>query len=250
MTDKAKLQEWAEDYGEDSDFFRVRVKGEFPRQSTSQFIPSDIVDAAMSRALEMREYVRDQRILGVDVAKGGGGGDDSVIVRRQGRKSWAPFVLPEKDTMELVAEVVDHFHSWKADVVCVDGTGIGAGVVSRLKELQIPTVDVMVGSQSTDPIQYFNLRTELWGRARQWLRGNVDLDPDDQLRAELIAPEFDHTGKMQIRLEPKKYTKQRLGVSPDRADAFVLTFAADALGESRLHRLPVVGAPKTGWWTY
>jgi hypothetical protein len=250
MTDKVKLQEWSEDYGEDSDFFRVRVRGMFPRQSTSQFISNEIVDNAMSRALEIREYARDQRILGVDVAKGGGSGDRHAICRRQGRKAWAPRVLIEIDTMQLVAEILDEFHVWKADMVCVDGTGVGTGVVARLRELNIPVVDVMVGSQSTDPIQYFNLRTELWGRLRQWLRGEVDLDPDEELRSELIAPEYDHTGKMQLRLEPKKYTRQRLGMSPDKADSLVFTFAADAIGESRHRVLPIAKAPSTGWWTY
>jgi len=249
LTDKKKLQEWAEDYGEDSDFFRVRVRGEFPRQSTSQFISAEIVDAAMATALQPREYVRDQKVLGVDVAKGGGSGARHVITRRQGRKAWAGRAFIEIDTMELVGEIIDEYHSWQADIVCVDGTGVGTGVVHRLRELNIPTVDVMVGSQSTDPAQYANLRTELWGRARQWLRGSVDLDPDDELRGELIAPEYDHTGKMQIRLEPKKYTSQRLGLSPDKADSFVITFAADAIGGAQVTALPVRSAPRTGWWS-
>jgi hypothetical protein len=82
------------------------------------------------------------------------------------------------------------------------------------------------------------------------LRGEVDLDPDDELKRELISPEYDHTGKMQLRLEPKKYTRQRLGVSPDLADAFVITFAADAVGEGRVVALPVQQSPTTGWWTF
>ena len=250
MTDKKLLQEWLDDYGEDSDFFRVRVRGEFPRQSTSQFISSEIVDNAMSRALEPRVYSRDPKILGVDVAKGGGSGDRHTICRRQGRKAWQVKPLVEIDTMELVGRVIDEYRSWNADIICVDGTGVGTGVVHRLQELGLPVVDVMVGSQSTDPVQYFNLRTELWGRARQWLRGEVDLDPDDELKRELISPEYDHTGKMQLRLEPKKYTRQRLGVSPDLADAFVITFAADAVGEGRIVALPVQQSPTTGWWTF
>jgi hypothetical protein len=41
-TNKDQIQKWIEDYGEDSDFVRVRVKGEFPRAATNQFIPSDM----------------------------------------------------------------------------------------------------------------------------------------------------------------------------------------------------------------
>jgi hypothetical protein len=202
----------------------------------------------MARILQPREYLREQKILGVDVAKGGGSGDRHSTCRRQGRKAWSPKPYVEIDTMELVAVIIDEFFSWKADIVCVDGTGVGTGVVHRLRELNIPVVDVMVGSQSTDPVQYFNMRTELWGRARQWLRGDVDLEPDELLRKELIGPEYDHTGKMQLRLEPKKYTKQTLGFSPDLADSFIMTFAADAIGDSRHIALPIVKAPMRGWW--
>lgn len=48
MTNKAELAEWVRDYGEDSDFVRVRVGGEFPRAGTMQFIPSDLIEAAAS----------------------------------------------------------------------------------------------------------------------------------------------------------------------------------------------------------
>jgi hypothetical protein len=252
MTDKKKLQEWIEDYGEDSDFVRVRIKGEFPRSATSQFIPSDLVDSAMERALDPREYYQAAKVLGVDVAKGGENGDRHVIVRRQGRRCFAPKPFSNIDTMELVAAVVDEFNVWQPDVICVDGTGVGTGVVHRLQELGYPVVDVMVGSAAEDPVQYFNLRTEVWGRFREWVRLGGQLEPSQELKAELVAPEFDHTGKMQLRLEPKKYTKRRLGLSPDLADAIMLTFAADNFGR-KAHRavaLPVTAGPRNGWWSY
>ena len=248
MTDKVKLKEWEEDYGADSDFFRVRVKGQFPRQSTSQFISGDDVDRAMLRSLEAREYYNAPRILGVDVAKGGESGDRHCICRRQGRRMWLPVPYVEIDTMELVGKVVDDFNIWQADVVCVDGTGVGTGVVSRLKELGIPVIDVMVGSQSSDPAQYFNLRTELYGRMRTWLRGDVEMDFDKDWKTELVASEYDHSPKMQIRLELKKHVKQRLGESPDLADSSALTFAADIISANTFRALPVE-SPQRGWWT-
>ena len=48
-TNKKQIDAQIEDYGEDSDFVRVRVKGEFPRAGTMQFIRSDYVDAARKR---------------------------------------------------------------------------------------------------------------------------------------------------------------------------------------------------------
>lgn len=37
-TNKIEIGKWVEDFGEDSDFVRVRVRGEFPRQGNTQFI--------------------------------------------------------------------------------------------------------------------------------------------------------------------------------------------------------------------
>ena len=45
-TNKTQLAQWIEDYGEDSDFVRVRVRGEFPRSGSSQLIPPDLVARA------------------------------------------------------------------------------------------------------------------------------------------------------------------------------------------------------------
>jgi hypothetical protein len=249
MTDKVKLKEWEDDWGEDSDYFRVRVRGIFPRQSTDQFISGEVVSEAMARVLLPQEYYHDQRILGVDVAKGGEFGDRHAIVRRQGRKMWKVRPLTGIDTMGLVSQVMDEYNLWRADVVCVDGTGVGTGVVHRLKELNVPVIDVMVGSNAQDPIQYYNLRTELYGLLRDWLRYG-DLEPDEELRKELIAYEFDHTNKMQIRLEPKKYVKQRLGFSPDLSDAAALTMAAEGARTRTMRALPVVARPNSNWWRF
>ena len=250
MTDKSKLAEWVEDYGEDSDFVRVRIRGEFPRTSTSQFISSELVDDAMGRVLDTREFYQAVKVLGVDVAKGGESGDRHVIIRRQGRRAWEPKPFVEMDTMGLVAAVVDEYNAWQPHHICVDGTGVGTGVVHRLQELGYPVIDVMVGSQASDPVQYFNQRTELWGRMREWLRREAQLEPSQELKQELIAPEYDHTGKMQLRLEQKKYVKRRLGFSPDLADALALTFAADNLVTHVPTVLPVSKTRMRGWWSY
>ena len=45
FSNKDLIAQWAADYGEDSDFFRVRVRGECPRAGTTQFIPNDAVEA-------------------------------------------------------------------------------------------------------------------------------------------------------------------------------------------------------------
>jgi hypothetical protein len=69
------------------------------------------------------------------------------------------------------------------------------------------------------------LRDELWFRARDWFHGrDVRIVDDEDLIGELTLPTFKvlSTGKKQV--ESKDEIKKR-AASPDRADAFCLTFA-------------------------
>ncbi|KKK70781.1 hypothetical protein LCGC14_2920530, partial [marine sediment metagenome] len=51
FTNKVEIQEWEDDYGENSDFFRVRVRGLPPSASTLQFIDSQRVWDAQKRGV-------------------------------------------------------------------------------------------------------------------------------------------------------------------------------------------------------
>jgi hypothetical protein len=77
---RKQIDSWVEDYGEDSDFVRVRVRGVFPRAGFSQFIGESLVDAALGREPEGADI--HPLIMGVDVARFGD--DASVILVRQG----------------------------------------------------------------------------------------------------------------------------------------------------------------------
>lgn len=224
MADKNKIKQWEEDYGEDSDFFRVRVKGEFPRASANQFISSGIVQECQIRELEPRQFAQYPIVIGVDVAREGD--DRSVIFKRQGGKLFEPEIYRGLDTMQLASKVIDLFQKTRAQVIFVDGIGIGAGVVDRLKHLKFPVVDVVVSNSSTSPREYANLRAEIWGNMRDWL-ANADTSIPNltELKDELVGIEYGYNAKFQILLESKKDYKKRTGESPDIADALALTFA-------------------------
>jgi len=69
MTNKRQIATWVQDYGEDSDFVRVRIKGEFPRAGTMQFIDSERVQQAVER--ELFKNPTAALIMGVDIARQG-----------------------------------------------------------------------------------------------------------------------------------------------------------------------------------
>src|SRR5215472_11047583 len=102
FTNKQQIQQWVDDYGEDSDFVRVRVRGERPRAATNQLIPNDVVAAA--RKYTARDYERLPKILAVDVARYGD--DRTVLGIRQGRKFRIYAKLRNVSTIETTEKII------------------------------------------------------------------------------------------------------------------------------------------------
>ena len=228
ITNKALIQTWVDDYGEDSDFVRVRVRGVFPRASSLQFIARDIVDEAMSKTGQgVTSNQGRTAIVGVDVARFGG--DQSVIRTRIGRDATMDALkFRELDTMQLSARVgkhIDFLRSLGLRVVTfVDGGGVGGGVVDRLRQMNYDPLEVQFGSKADDPRMYANKRAEMWGRLRDWLPIGC-LVRDEFLATDLTAVEYSFRADDSILLESKESMKRRGLASPDDADALALTFA-------------------------
>ncbi|MEH6633500.1 MAG: terminase [Halopseudomonas aestusnigri] len=221
-TNAKLMAQWVEDYGEDSDFVRVRVRGVFPRAGSTQFISNEIVGEAQSR--ELPPQSKQPIVIGVDVARFGD--DQSVILIRQGRKI-LEINKYRVDTMALVGFVVEALRQYRPDGVLVDGVGVGGGVVDRLQQLGHDVIDVNAGSRAQDHKTYLNKRAEMWGKMREWLKGG-DIPTDDQeLETDLTAIEYGFDAKNRLQLEKKEDMKKRGLHSPDVADALALTFAED-----------------------
>ena len=246
-TNKAQLEQWVRDYGEDSDFVRVRVKGVFPHAGSMQFISSALVEAA-ARADRDVPRVRDEPlIMGVDVARFG---DDASVIRfRRGRdgRSIPPIKLRGADTMELAARIADESTRHRVDAIFIAGGGVGGGVVDRCRQIGLNVTDVQFGAKSDRapigqdrPIGYANKRAEIWGNTREWLRGGA-IDNDPELIADLTGVEYGYVlrdGRDAIQLERKEDMKRRGLASPNDGDALALTFAYPVLAPSaaRLRR--------------
>lgn len=231
FTDKSQIQKWIDDYGEDSDFVRVRVRGIFPRVDAESFISFAAATAAVGRELEPAgDYV----VLGVDVGRFGD--DPSCIYPRCGRDALTrpPELYLGLSTMELVAKITVAFHRYNAIVVMVDSGGVGGGVVDRLRQLRIPVMDVDFGSSADgtnpdDRTKYANKRAEIWGAMRNWLlRGAIPQMATGEhttLVDELTGPTYMLNNKEAIQLERKSDMRRRGVPSPNVADALACTFA-------------------------
>jgi hypothetical protein len=237
ITNKDLIAKWVNDYGEDSDFVRVRVRGVFPRASSMQFIPRDLVDDAMTR--EMGTYAPHTRValVGVDVARFGG--DASTIYTRMQRdaRSYPPKEFRDLDTMQLAGKVGEHINELKSlgmrVVVFVDGGGVGGGVIDRLRQLGHDVIEVNFGGKPDDPKKYRDKAAEMWDRCKAWLPTGYLPSPGDEhadtLATDLTAREYGYDDASRIVLERKEHMKERGLASPDHADGLCLTFAHPAL---------------------
>lgn len=221
--DQKLINEWIDDYGLDSDFVRVRVLGEFPKQAANQLIASSDVDAAIGNRVE--HYKQSTKVMGFDVARYGD--DQSVITVRQGRKVIAIEKRRGLDTMQSVGFCLEMINKHHPDVTYIDEGGLGAGVVDRLKEQNIRgCVGINFGSSADDPKNYKNKRCEMWGRMKEWLHsGNCDIPNDSELRSDLVAPMYWYTSDEKLIIEKKADMKRRGLASPDAADSLALTFS-------------------------
>ena len=231
-TNKTLINEWVEAYGEDSDFVRVRVKGEFPRAGSMQFIASDLVELARKRPAEAKLY--DPLVMGVDVARFGE--DATVICLRRGRdaKSVPWIKLRGADTMAVAARVMEMAAEYRPDAIFIDGGGVGGGVIDRLNMFKLPVVEVQFGGGADRGqqigeglVKYANKRAEMWGNMREWMKGGAIPD-SAELADELVSVEYGYImreGSDAILLEKKSDMKKRGLASPDEADALALTFA-------------------------
>lgn len=221
--DKTELQDIVRKYGEDSDEARVEVFGQFPRQGDRQFIGRGIVEDAVNR--ELANYDKNEPLLmGVDPARFG---DDSTVVRfRSGRdaRSIPALELKGLDNMQVVARLQQLIFTYDPDGIFID-SGAGAGIIDRLKELGYKVFEVGFGTSSSEP-QFYDHRTEIWARMRDWLPGGM-IDNSKELRKDLISPEKEMIGReSKIKLESKEKMKKRGLKSPNHGDALALTFHA------------------------
>jgi hypothetical protein len=233
-TNKARLQKMVDDYGEESDYVRIRVRGVFPKAAAAQFIESDLVSLAMNR--DPLVGLRDPLIMGIDVARGGN--DNFVIWYRRGldAKSIPAVVIPgseARNSERVIAKVTDlatvDDDYRRPDAIFVDETGIGGPIVDRLRTLlgdQFPVMGVQFGGASPKS-NLADMRTYIWWQMRESLRTGLALPNDQVLEMELVGPEYFHDKKDKLRLESKEDMKERVPDigSPDRADALAITFA-------------------------
>lgn len=234
QTNKDLIDEWERVHGEDSDFFRVRVRGMFPRASDMQYFPTDLVRNAMTRPLPPMNLMNEMLVCGVDYSRGGS--DKCVIQFRKGRdaRSHLRYEIPgekTRDSMKVAALVSSVLNRHRPDITFGDVGAMGGPINDRLRQLGHSVVDVGFGHTAEDPTKYASRTDEMSSRLLDWLNNGGCLPVVFSLESDLTEREFTHDSKDRLLLESKKAMKKRLGRSPDDMDALLLTFATEVAAE-------------------
>lgn len=257
LPNKEQIKLWKEDYGEESDFFKIRVRGLFPSSTHSQFI----ANTAISRAMDMKHNLpidkkdlHSPMIIGVDVARFGH--DETIIAFRKGQNGriTPPLHLKGIDTMHVashVAQILSGTHPHcpslpLPDAAFIDGIGIGAGVVDRLKQMGFNNIIDVNSAASPCDRRYANKRAEMYGRMRDWLNSNGLLPNLPTLSQELRSIEYKFDKNNRLLLESKDILRKKGIGSPDTADAYALTFA-EAVAPKSFRELTGAQAPQQSY---
>ena len=175
-------------------------------------------------------------VIGLDIARFGD--DSTVFCFRRGRLCQKFEVLKKQDTVSIANHCQNIINEYQPIRIFMDSGGVGGGVYDILYSRGFQNIirAVNFGSKAILEERYANRRAEMWDNARAWLSQElaVQLPPDEDLFNELCSVNKRYDTKGRLLLESKEDIKKRLGRSPDKADAFVLTFAEPVYDTNRI----------------
>lgn len=246
------VMEKALEWGIDHPLFQSKVLGEFPDVDDSVMVQLKDVEAAQKRKQDAKEG--GTRYIGIDVARYG---DDTTVFTelteaeesKEGPVHTRTKTLAKRDLMHVTGAAVRFIkdgYDGEDVIVCVDATGLGSGVLDRLRELQkegeiprkVKIVEIHFGmavkqlqknkkkatkKEKQEQDTFLNVKALMFYDLGQALKNEIRLRKDSTYNAELptIKYKFNSNGKMVV--ESKEDYKKRTGKpSPDRSDSLAL----------------------------
>ena len=225
------VQEKAEEWGENSPMFRVRVLGEFATHEDGKIFSIHAIEQAEQRWHDTPEAGR--LFLGIDPAGPSGSGDETVFCARRGLKVIElrahRGLNDEAHLVHLLALLSKLRVPRETPVVVLDREGsVGASLFGMLTNHAESThAFELVGVRASDkavrqPQVYDRLRDELCANLEAWFRDGGAIIEDSKLEAELHSLEWKQQANGRLKVTPKDLLRKTLGRSPDRYDALAL----------------------------
>lgn len=218
-----------------------------------QVIPTKWIEAAFKRWEARKDQPRGRMtVMGLDIAHGGK--DQTVVAARYGDFIDRLRKKPGRETPDGITAAQFAMETYQAGAhINVDVIGYGASAHERLRDappegfgVETNAINFACGSEHRDKSRKYkmiNLRAEAYWRLREELDpereggATLCLPPDPELKHELCESRYE-VMPSGIKIEPKSEIIERLGHSPDVADAVVMT----CLPNGQPHGVTVTGA--------
>jgi phage terminase large subunit len=211
-----------------------KILGEFPEEGENNFFALGAVELAQSRDYEPSDT--DRKTIGVDVARFGS--DTTVLTAMHGGKVLAKKTLVKLGTTQVTGEVLAfarEVFGGTIDVIVVDETGVGGGVVDELTEarnagIMLPVTCEIRGVQfgaacenEEDKERYTNIKARMFDLLSQDMKTNIALLDEEVYVEELPTLIYAYDSKGKLVMESKDQYKKRTGLSsPDHSDSLAL----------------------------
>jgi phage terminase large subunit len=207
-----------------------KILGKFPQASEKAMFPLGLVEESALNVYYPTPS--DRKVIGVDVARFGI--DSSVLTALHGKRQTGLKSFYHRSITEVAGEVITMSREiGNADVIVVDETGLGSGVVDNLRDeigAALPKSCEIRGVQfgaacldEADKEKYRDVKARMFDLLRQDMKAGFQLLPENIYSEELPTIQYTYNKKGQMIIESKDEFKKRTGRgSPDHADSLAL----------------------------
>jgi hypothetical protein len=206
----------------------------FSTDSTLDFFAASLVQKAMLAVAKPTAGAL--KIIAVDPA--GDGVDETFVCDREdtaiGKRIWG--AITSSDQNVQADWLVAAYKRFDMDVICIDSTGLGKGLVDavrlRMRDKAERVVAVNFGHGASNAVQFGNKRAELHFRFNLWLNGEVSIPNDRQLQEECASYKWGVAGcrrdeLARLFMTPKEKIRTEIGRSPNRLDGVITSFGVN-----------------------
>lgn len=242
--DPRKGDEWYKKQVHDLDavVLAQEVDIDYNASVADSWISGELVAAAQLLGPANVEVIG-QWMIGIDAAHFGD--DESVVHFRRGRLNLPQKSFRKLDGVQLAGAVETELDGLvktaPIHVIIIELDGPGVSCHDQLKQGRYGRYvrGVHTGARLSDNRNY-NLKAKMWRDAKEYLEQTpVCMPTDPELKSQLASYGYKYKDGMLL-MQSKKEYKEKYGKSPDRADAFVLTFASPAVAQKAPAARPTI----------
>lgn len=252
LATRKTIADYADDYGEDSDTYRIYVLGEFPASEIGGLFSDAFMQAAIERWKQSREGAF---VIGCDPATSETNDGCGFAVRRglSIQRIAVEYGLTLDAIWQYILGLVQDYGDGKEPVALViDTMGLGYELVQLIRPHLKNTPIQLIQVRSSDkalrkPQTYDRIREELVESFRMFVRdGSLPPGECDALVEEAQCFGFSE-GKMGLlKATDKRLIRRQLGRSPDAFDAACLCAWPTSVTPKRTRPAPRVGGSANG----